>query len=132
MSSRGKVEYMKKFIYSGFFIFKGGKGMKNNMYYTQEGSDNSEVVNDYEPLMQRIIEMASHDLLEEMAQENALCSKVVILSTPKMGICNDIPKDKHGKPLKGKEFEFPKHYKQMIMKKFKKLKGEEYIDEYDN
>lgn len=86
----------------------------------------------FNELMNAVVETAAEDLLKAMVAEQpgVKFSKVVILKTPTMGECNDIPTYANtGKIMPGRKFVFPDYYKEDILKKFARFKE---VNPYDN
>ena len=111
----------------------GIKSSNAGTYYTMEDtSPNVSREDGYNELMNAVMLTAANDLLEAMLMEQRgiKFNKFVILRTPTMGECNNIPKYANiNKVMPGQKFTFPKYYKEDILKRFAKAKED---NPYDN
>ena len=107
--------------------------MKNQSFITLEGITSNTSDGPERNLMNAIIERAINDLLCCMLQENRQTNSAVILKTPIMQDCNDIPtypRDDKKRGIKkgdikpGKYYEFSENYKEEIIRKYKAFRKE--------
>lgn len=107
--------------------------MKDQSFITLGGITSNTSDGPERNLMNAVIERSINDLLCCMLQENGKTTNAVILETPIMRECNDIPTYprndkkrgiKKGDIKPGKIYKFPEHYKEEIIKKYRALRKE--------